>query len=178
MALLARDPEWLFAHWSVDPDVIRSLGEELGERVAALATLTLRIQDPVNGGSREHLVARDARSCWLHTDPRRRPYRAELGLTLPSGEYRPLAGSDAVVPPGAPATHEVARVVRYHEMHGARPAGRDVLLADEIRALAPAPPLGAAPVSRAEDARLLGGASDLGLRGGASEAPLGGSRAG
>ena len=30
--LLVKDPEWLFAHWDVDPARARELRDELGER--------------------------------------------------------------------------------------------------------------------------------------------------
>ena len=62
----------------------------MGERAMALSRLTLRVTDPANGGSSDILLPA-GRARLVH--PRRRAparsYQAELGLTLPSGEFRP-----------------------------------------------------------------------------------------
>jgi len=42
--LLAKDPEWLFAHWDVNPKTWAALRDELGERALALSRLTLRVE--------------------------------------------------------------------------------------------------------------------------------------
>ncbi len=98
--LLIKDPEWLFVHWDVDPKTLAKIRAELGERVLALTRLTLRIADPDNGGQKTVLLPPGAHSWYARADAgRSRAYRAELGLTLPSGEFRSLAHSNTVVTP-------------------------------------------------------------------------------
>lgn len=112
--LLVKDPQWLFAHWDVDPGVISGLRSELGERAAALSRLTLKVTDPEHGGGAVIHLPADARSWYVRADRVRRAYRAELGLTLPSGEYRVLATSNIVRPPqGSPSHRHAARRARY-----------------------------------------------------------------
>ena len=91
--LLVKDPHWLFAHWDIDPGVRDNLRKEKGERVAALARLTLRLTGA--GVSGESVVLPEgARSTCGFT--RHGSYR-ELGLTLPSGSTS-LAQSNPVRP--------------------------------------------------------------------------------
>ncbi|HET8646526.1 MAG TPA: DUF4912 domain-containing protein, partial [Vicinamibacteria bacterium] len=106
--LLIKDPQWLFAHWDVDPGVYSGLRAELGERAAALSRLTLKVSDPEHGGGAVIHLPEDARSWYLRADRVRRAYRAELGLTLPSGEYRLLASSNTVRPPQGSASQRRA----------------------------------------------------------------------
>lgn len=112
--LLVKDPHWLFAHWDVAGRVQGDLRASLGERPAALATLTLRVTDPVSGGLTTILLPREARSWYVRTDGAARAYRAELGFTLPSGEFRHLAWSNTVETPRVgPAGRRARRVVRF-----------------------------------------------------------------
>ena len=80
---------------------------ELGERGLALSRLTLRVTDPGHGGDVDHPApvrrARLVRAA--RTRPRAR-IAPQLGLTLPSGEFRTLAESNTVVDP---ARRAVAR---------------------------------------------------------------------
>ena len=110
--LLVRDPEWIFAYWDVNPAGMRELERSLGERGLALSRLTLRLLDPVSGGASDILLPPGARWWYIRTDSARRTYRAELGVTLPSGEFRRLAESNAVVTPRvgpSPAAGEARR---------------------------------------------------------------------
>jgi hypothetical protein len=113
--LLVKDPEWLFAHWDVDPAVLASLRTDLGERALALSRLTLRLSDTVEGGSTVILLPKSARAFYIRADGGARSYQAELGLTLPSGEFRTLAASNTVGTPRVGASSEPARArVRFH----------------------------------------------------------------
>jgi hypothetical protein len=112
--LLVRDPEWLFAYWDVNPSTMKDMGKSLGERTLAVSRLTLRIADPVSGGSSDILLPAGARWWYVRTDSTPRSYRAELGLTLPSGEFRRLAESNTVVTPRVgPSPQRVTRRVTY-----------------------------------------------------------------
>lgn len=108
--LLVKDPEWLFAHWDVDPKTLTTLKAEVGERAMALSRLTLRIADPEQGGQKTILLPPGARSWYVRADGRRaRAYLAELGVTLPSGEFRRLAESNQVATPRVGPSPEIAR---------------------------------------------------------------------
>jgi hypothetical protein len=114
--LLVKDPEWLFAYWDVDPQSVTRETGDLGERSAALSRLTLRITDPGNGGTSVVLVPPGSRSWYVRADTARRSYRAEVGLTLPSGEFRSLALSNVVVMPRVgPSSERVSRKVKFRE---------------------------------------------------------------
>ncbi len=106
--LLIKDPEWLFAHWDVDPRSFQALRVAHGERVVALARLTLRVHDPLSGGGSVVLLPIGARSWYVRADEARRSYRAELGVTLPSGAFHRLAESNTVVMPRRTPSESVA----------------------------------------------------------------------
>jgi len=107
--LLVRDPEWIFAYWDVSPAAMKDFAKSIGERALALSRLTLRVIDPVSGGSTDILLPPAARWWYVRTDQSRRTYRAELGVTLPSGEFRRLADSNTVVTPRVGPSPERAR---------------------------------------------------------------------
>jgi hypothetical protein len=112
--LLVKDPHWLFAHWDVDPRVREKLRVEKGERVAALARLTLRLTDDYGGIGGAIVLPEGARSWYLRAIPGHRSYRVELGITLPSGEYRALARSNAVATPRmGPSSEKATRRASY-----------------------------------------------------------------
>ena len=114
--LLVKDPHWLFAHWDIDPGAREHPRKEKGERVAALARLTLRLTGA--GASGESVVLPEgARSWYLRVHPGHGSYRVELGLTLPSGEYRPLAQSNPVSTPRVgPSPEKATRRISYRRV--------------------------------------------------------------
>ena len=107
--LLVRDPEWVFAYWDVSAETMKGLARSLGERAFKLSRLTLRVLDPVSGGTSDILLPSGSRWWYIRTDTTRRTYRAEIGITLPSGEFRRLAESHAVVTPRVGPSRERAR---------------------------------------------------------------------
>src|SRR6185369_1338719 len=112
--LLVKDPHWLFAHWDVDPRVREKLRGEKGERIAALARLTLRLTDDHGGIGGAIVLPEGARSWYLRAVPGHRSYRVELGITLPSGEYRGLTRSNAVSTPRlGPSPEKATRRASY-----------------------------------------------------------------
>jgi len=114
--LLVKDPDWLFVHWDVAPSSISELRDAVGERTVALSKLTLRIADPGNGGMSVVLLPPGVRSWYVKADSTRRAYRAELGLTLPSGEFRRLAESNTIVTPRVgPSAERARRVLLYQQ---------------------------------------------------------------
>ena len=130
--LLVKDPEWLFAHWDVDPDIFVSVRRDLGERALALSRLTLRVSDPFDGGAATILLPKGVRGWYFRADTTPRAYRAELGLTLPTGEFRSLAASNTVgTPRVGPAKRVAATRVRFdrtglHVAEAARAGGGEI----------------------------------------------------
>jgi hypothetical protein len=114
LRLLVKDPQWLFAYWDVDPRALETLRADLGERASALAQLTLRVFEDRNGGASTFLLPQDARTWYVPTRSAGRAYRAEVGVMLPSGEFRSLARSNSVVAPrGERSSQKARRRVRY-----------------------------------------------------------------
>jgi hypothetical protein len=112
--LLVKDPEWLFAYWDVSARSLADVRSELGDRAAALSRLTLRVTDTVAGSMQVVLLPDEARAWYVRADAGPRTYRAEVGLTLPSGQFRSLAQSNTVLTPASGPTVEVAhRTARY-----------------------------------------------------------------
>jgi hypothetical protein len=174
--LLVRDPEWIFAYWDVKPQSLEELAKSLGERALALSRLTLRVVDPVSGGSSDILLPPGARWWYVRTDAARRTYRAELGITLPSGEFRRLAESNTVVTPRVgPSPERARRRMSYRDASELAPAAAAAAgHADREADLAPEPweaesvDGAAAPSGKGRSSR--GGASDAFGPGGASDA--------
>jgi hypothetical protein len=183
--LLVRDPEWIFAYWDVDPAVMKDLARAIGERGLALSRLTLRVLDPVSGGSSDILLPPGARWWYIRTDSARRTYRAELGVTLPSGEFRRLADSNTVVTPRVgPSPERARRRMSYRDARELPPSAaeeagrteREAGVASEPwasesidGASAPGEPGRRAGRGGASDAFRPGGASDAFRPGGASD---------
>jgi len=178
--LLVRDPEWIFAYWDVKPESLEELAKKLGERALALSRLTLRVVDPVSGGSSDILLPSGARWWYVRTDSARRTYRAELGVTLPSGEFRRLAESNTVVTPRVgPSPERARRRMSYSDAGELAPAAAVAASrADSEQGLASEPwtaeSLDAAaaptPGASARAQAVRGGASDAFRPGGASDA--------
>jgi len=121
--LLVRDPEWIFAYWDVKPESLQALAKSLGERALALSRLTLRVVDPVSGGASDILLPPGARWWYVRTDAARRTYRAELGVTLPSGRFHKLAESNTVVTPRVgPSGERARRRMSYRDASELAPA--------------------------------------------------------
>jgi Domain of unknown function (DUF4912) len=182
--LLVRDPEWLFAYWDVSPKSFEDLRRELGDRAAAVARLTLRIADPVSGGASDVLLPPGARWWYVRADSARRSYRAELGFTLASGEFRTLARSNTVTTPRVgPSTENASRRLSYRQAGEIPPAAGAAVRQEEMRSGAgnrpwdapnvdgttEAPAPSAAPASSRGDRPRKGGASDAYRPGGASD---------
>lgn len=117
--LLVKDPEWIFAHWDVDPRTLEALRSELGGRMVDVSRLTLRMKDPGDGAVTVTLLPPGARSWYFKVSPLRRSYHADLGFTLPSGAFRLLAESNIVVTPRVgPSSEKAARRVSYARVKG------------------------------------------------------------
>jgi hypothetical protein len=163
-----QSPGRLFAHWDVSPAAVDEVRRELGRRATALARLALRIT--AAGASRPLVVLlpRGARSWYVDVPGQRHEYRADLGLMLPSGEFRVLASSNVLrMPRTSPSPRSAGARVAFDRT---RPAARA-----PVSELPPeTPPAGeafAAEVGTAEpsgsgEASAPGGSSELSARSG------------
>ena len=143
--LLVKDPEWLFAHWDVSPASWQGVRASLGERALALSRLTLKVEDPGSGALSVVLLPEGARSWYVRTQFDHRAYRAQLGLTTPSGEFRRLAMSNVVVAPRVgPASLRPARRVAVSQA-GEIAAERAVDPGSPVAAASPRGHAGEAP---------------------------------
>lgn len=181
--LLVKDPEWLFAHWDVSPTALQRVRADVGERAMALSRLTLRVEDPANGALSIVLLPEGARSWYVRTHLQHRAYRAQLGLTMPSGEFRALATSNVVVAPRfGPSPERASRRVAFSDAHAVaaapeqRPQSDAGAAAAAGQAVTRAEPEGVAYIDggagRPEPGSSLpdrGGASETFPRGGASD---------
>jgi hypothetical protein len=172
--LLVRDPEWIFAYWDVNSSTLKDLGKSLGERGLALSRLTLRVLDPVSGGSSDILLPPGARWWYIRTDSARRTYRAELGVTLPSGEFRRLAESNTVVTPRVgPSPERARRRMSYRDARELPASAAAAAALAEKEAGTTREPWGRGSIDGAAapgDAKgTRGGASDVFRPGGASD---------
>ena len=119
----------------LDRASVGDLRREMGERTVALSKLTLRISDPDNGGMSVVLLPPGVRSWYVRADSTQRAYKAELGLTLPSGEFRSLAESNTVVTPRVGASSERAsRVLGYRRGRQLAPESGLAVGLEELRA--------------------------------------------
>jgi hypothetical protein len=142
--LLVKDPEWLFAHWDVSTRTLADVRSELGDRAAALSRLTLRVTDTMAGSVQVILLPDDARAWYVRADVGPRSYRAEVGLTLPSGHFRSLAQSNTVITPaGAPAGEVSTRTARYRRTGPVTPVPAGAAPSGVKAAAARTPPAGA-----------------------------------
>jgi hypothetical protein len=160
--LLVKDPQWLFAYWDLDPHSVNELRNEIGERALALTRLTLRITDPARRDSSVILLPYGVRAWYVKAEGAPRTYRAELGWTLPSGEFRVLAESNsASTPRTGPSTVQAVR--RFHFTASAEALQK--AQGAQAPAEAPGAPEPAGPESAREGRpgkkRPKGGASDV-----------------
>jgi Domain of unknown function (DUF4912) len=184
--LLVKDPDWIFAYWDVDPKSLGEIGKTVGERSMALARLSLRVCDPENGGSTDILLPAGARWWYVRADSTARSYRAELGVILPSGEFRRLAESNRVTTPRVGPSFSLARRRVVYRKGGAIPGAleeAEAATADEASAAVrtrgegtlgpwtPPPSVDGAtgPVGAEPEKPVPGGASDAFRPGGASD---------
>ena len=139
--LLVRDPGWIFAHWDVSPEAMNELLRTLRERSLALSRLTLRVVDAASGAVDDIALPPGARWWYVRTGPAPRKYRAELGVTLASGEFRRLAWSNSVVTPRVgPSPVAARRRVSYAEAGEMPPAEAEAMAPAETASPAEAPP--------------------------------------
>lgn len=97
LALLPRDPRWLYAYWEIAPYTWEEARRAFGEQVSR-GRAVLRMHSD-NAGARETFdvdIALDTRHWYIHAPHGGGQWRAELGLVLPDGRFVLLAISNEV----------------------------------------------------------------------------------
>lgn len=165
--LLMQSPGRLFVHWDLSPGVIEDLKAQLGRRAASLARLAIRITTPDADRPLLVLLPKGARNWYVDVPSHRQEYRAELGLMLPSGEFRSLAASNPLrLPRTSPSPVPAGRRVEFSRERAPESGslGDDVpedVLSDAERAEWDAQPSLEGGVIDAEAQRAPGGSSEL-----------------
>ena len=110
IALMVRDPYWLFAYWEFSPDLNDQLLNRLGEDTLRNSRLVLRVYD-VTGVDAENPVgyhdidvAPGARDWYINVTHVESDYCIDVGLILPDGSFLVIARSNRVsLPPIGPS---------------------------------------------------------------------------
>lgn len=107
VALMVKDPFWLYAYWEIAPDSLESLKNKLSKEDAEMAKIVLRIYDVTlidfNGSNANKYFDIDVNSrennwyinIWLDNVS----YVGEIGLRTEAGKFIPLARSNYVHAP-------------------------------------------------------------------------------
>lgn len=110
IALMVRDPYWLFAYWEFAPDLRSDLAARIGEDALLQSRLVLRVYD-VTGTDLEHPVehrdidiAHGARNWYINVMRVEREYCVDVGVITPDGSFIVIARSNRVtLPPVGPS---------------------------------------------------------------------------
>jgi hypothetical protein len=110
IALMVRDPYWLFSYWEFAADLEAELIERLGEETVAKSRLTLRVYDVTDAtpetasGWHDIEVAAGARNWYINVMRVERDYCVDIGLLTPDGRFILIARSNRVsLPPVGPS---------------------------------------------------------------------------
>ena len=110
IALMVRDPYWLFSYWEFAPDLEADLTERLGADVVAKSRLILRVYDVTDNdpqhadGWHDIEIATGARNWYINVMRVEREYCVDIGLLTPDGVFILIARSNRVsLPPVGPS---------------------------------------------------------------------------
>ncbi len=110
---MARDPEWVFAYWEIDPKQIQDLKSRLGEETFNSSKRVIRILDitDVSYDGTNALSSTDieingfANNWYLKVPQSGKAYLLEIGFLVPHGEFTVLMRSNPIsVPAAEPST--------------------------------------------------------------------------
>jgi hypothetical protein len=110
IALMVRDPYWLFTYWEFAPDLRADLVVRIGEEALLSSRLVLRVYD-VTGVDpdraneyRDIDIAPGARNWYINVMRVEREYCVDVGLITPDGSFVVIARSNRVsLPPVGPS---------------------------------------------------------------------------
>lgn len=110
IALMVRDPYWLFTYWEFAPELRADLVARMGEEAVLASRLVLRVYD-VTGVDPDHAneyrdidIAPGARNWYINVMRVEREYCVDVGLITPDGSFVVIARSNRVMlPPVGPS---------------------------------------------------------------------------
>jgi len=110
VALMVRDPYWLYAYWELAPEVGRELSDVLGEQQFETSRFILRVYDVTGcdienpAGYEDIDIAHAARNWYFNVSRVEREYAVEIGVLAPNGAFLVIARSNCVaLPPVGPS---------------------------------------------------------------------------
>lgn len=110
VALMVRDPYWLYAYWELAPEVGRELADVLGEQQFETSRFILRVYDVTGcdienpAGYEDIDIAHGARNWYFNVTRVEREYAVEIGVLAPNGAFLVIARSNCVaLPPVGPS---------------------------------------------------------------------------
>jgi hypothetical protein len=114
LALMARDPHWLYAHWDLTPQ----------QRISAQRNLVVRVisQDKPGEAASEANVHPDSLHCFIHVARAGTSYSAELGYYTAAREWVSIIASNSVaIPPDAPSSERTAQFATISPFSASQP---------------------------------------------------------
>ncbi len=110
---MARDPEWIFAYWEINPDQIQKAKSSLGDdfesskKIIRLIDVTVIQYDGTNSSSFTDVEVNDFATNWYLKVPQSdRSYLLEIGFLSPRGCFEVLIRSNVVqIPRAKPSTN-------------------------------------------------------------------------
>jgi Uncharacterized protein conserved in bacteria len=107
IAILPRDPLWIYAYWEVSSGAIASLSKRLGDEKFNVSRWMLRVYDVTDiqfDGSNSHRyfdisVNRDVDNWYINVGETNRAWCVDLGLLTPDGEFVLIARSNVLIMP-------------------------------------------------------------------------------
>jgi len=110
VALMVRDPYWLFAYWEFSPDLSEDLTRRVGGEALSKSRLVLRVYDVTGTDADDPVsfhdidVAHGARDWYINVTHVESEYCVDIGIILPDGTFIVIARSNRVaLPPIGPS---------------------------------------------------------------------------
>jgi hypothetical protein len=111
IALMVRDPYWLFAYWEFAPNLKEDLVRRVGEEALRQSRLVLRVYDVTGTDADDPAayhdidVAHGARDWYINVTHVESEYCVDIGIILPDGTFVVIARSNRVsLPPIGPSS--------------------------------------------------------------------------
>lgn len=105
LALLVRDPEWLFAYWDLSAATLENFREKHGEQIFNESISTLRVYDITENGNAPRYfdieLNDQVKRCHIHVNKPNGKFYVALGRKKNNGEFLPLLFSNVVTTPRA-----------------------------------------------------------------------------
>jgi hypothetical protein len=133
IALMVRDPYWLFSYWEFAPNLFAELATRIGEEKLQASKLVLRVYDVTGADPDSPLsyhdidVAPGARNWYINVMRVERDYCVDIGILSPDGTFITIARSNVATLPPVSASgwieEELAAVEVLEQLYKTRVGG-------------------------------------------------------